>query len=533
MFVPSSGERLREIVRVLAKYGFGHIYNTRVRSQKKEQDPKNLRKAFEELGPGFIKIGQILSTRRDILPMNYIEELAKLQDKAPNFPFEAAKQIFVEEFGQEIHEVFEILNEKPLASASVAQVHRGRLLTGEEVIVKVQRPQMEKQFLQDIELFIRIVDRAPNIFKDFLVDPKEAFEEIRKTSKREMDFRNEANAINKFKNLNKDIACVGTPKVVVPYSSKRILVEEYIEGYKILDIDHLLQAGYVQEDIAQKLLLSFLSQVFRDGFFHADPHPGNLLIKEGQIYFIDFGIVGELSLENRENLNQLLKAIVFKDLDQLMKTLLKMGVQKKRIDRARFYEDLSYLVDTYLTTNFSNIEIGTLIADVLDVTRKHGLSMPSDFTLLVRALTVLEGVVLQLAPDVNIVQIAKEYLKESDNFKLFESVSKEKLLLQTAQFAKGVAGLPLQFASLVENLNNGRTKIKLDLVNMDDKWTGLNKMVNRVVFALIVSALILSSALIIFAGESRGISWLGIIFFLAAGFLGLWLLISIIRSERI
>lgn len=529
----SSGERLREIVGVLAKYGFGHIYNTRVRSRKKEQDPKNLRKAFEELGPGFIKIGQILSTRRDILPLSYIEELSKLQDEAPSFPFEEAKKIFEEDFDQKVEEVFENIHETPLASASVAQVHRGKLLTGEEVILKVQRPEMEAAFMQDIELFVRIVDRAPNIFKDFLIDPREAFEEIRKTSKREMDFRNEANAIIRFSELNKDIACVGTPNVILPYSSKRVIIEEYIKGYKILDADNLQKAGYIREDIAHKLLLSFLSQVFQDGFFHADPHPGNLLIREGQIVFIDFGIVGELSVENRDSLNRLLKAVVFKDLDQLMKTLLKMGIQKKRIDRTRFYEDLSYLVDKYLTTNFSNIEIGTLIADVLDVTRKHGISMPSDFTLLVRALTVLEGVVLELAPDLNIVQIAGEYLKESDNFKLFEPISKEKLLLQSAQFVKGVSGLPLQFASLVENLNNGRTKIKLDLINMDDKWTGLNKMVNRVVFALIVSALILSSALIIFASESSGTSWLGIIFFLGAGFLGLWLLISIIRSERL
>lgn len=531
--MPSSGERLREIVSILGKYGFGHLYNTRVRSQKKEQDPKNLRKAFEELGPGFIKIGQILSTRRDILPMEYITELSKLQDEAPSFPFEEAKAIFVEEFGQDIEEIFEIIDEKPLASASVAQVHRGKLKTGEEVVLKVQRPDIEVSLLQDIELFIRIVDRAPNVFKDFLVNPKDAFEEIRQTSKKELDFRNEANAIMQFRELNKEIVCVSAPKLFLPFQSKRALIEEYIEGYKILDSERLTEAGYVQEDIAQKLLLSFLSQVFRDGFFHADPHPGNLIIKEGQIYFIDFGIMGHLSLENRENLNHLLKAIVFKDLNQLMNTLLKMGVQRKRIDRSRFYEDLNYLVETYLAANFSSIQFGTLIADVLDVTRKHGLSMPSEFTLLVRALTVLEGLITDLAPNLNIVQIAKGYLIESDNFKLFEPMSKEKLLLSSLQITKSLIGLPNQISTLFENLNNGRTKIKLDLVNMDDKWTGLNKMVNRVVFALIVSALILASALIIFAAEGTGTSWLGIIFFLGAGFLGMWLLFSIIRSERL
>lgn len=531
--MPSSGERLREIVRVLAKYGFGHIYNTRVRSQKKEQDPKKLRQAFEELGPGFIKIGQILSTRRDILPIEYITELSKLQDEAPSFPFEEAKSIFVKEFGQKIEDVFEKIDEKPLASASVSQVHRGKLFTGEEVILKVQRPNMETTLLQDIDLFIRIVDRAPNIFKDFLVSPKEAFEEIRQTSKRELDFRNEANAILRFGELNKEIACVDVPKVFLSFNSKRIIVEEYIEGYKILDIEALNEAGYIREDIGEKLMLAFLSQVFKDGFFHGDPHPGNLIIKEGKIYFIDFGIMGQLSSENRDHLNQLLKAIVMQDLNQLMNTLLKIGVQKKRIDRARFYEDLNYLVETYLTANFSSIQFGTLIADVLDVTRKHSISMPSEYTVLVRALTMLEGLITDLAPDLNVVQVAKGYLSESDNFKLFEPISSEKLLLNSVKFAKGMVELPMQVSKLFENLNNGRTKIKLDLVNMDDKWTGLNKMVNRVVFALIVSALILSSALIIFAAERTSTSWLGIIFFLGAGFLGLWLIISIIRSERL
>ncbi len=528
----ASRDRLRQIVSVLGSYGFGHIYHTKIRSQNKKQDPVNLRKAFEELGPSFIKIGQILSTRRDLLPKSYIQELSKLQDAAPQFPFEQIQTIFKEDFGKDLMEVFDEIEQVPIASASVSQVHRGKLKNGEEVILKVQRPDIEKSLVEDINLFIRIVDKAPNIFKEFLVDPKEVFEEILSSSKRELDFRNEAMAMVKFKELNQRIACVGVPKPYLQYSSKRVIMQEYIDGIKIMDKKQLLAEGYDMEDVSKKLLLSFLSQIFRDGYFHGDPHPGNLMIKEGKIFFIDFGIMGELSPQHREALNGLLQALVFQDLDQVMNLLLSLGIQHGRIDQTHFYDDLSYLIDKYVTTNFSQLKIGTLIADMMEVTRKYRLSMPSDFTVMVRALTVLEGVLTDIYSEINIVGMAKEYLKESNEFSIIGPVSKEKILLSALKVSKDMVKLPSNLAVFLDHLNNGRTKIKIDIVNMDEKWIGLNKMVNRIVFALIISALILSSALIIFATEKTGTSIVGLSFFVGAGLLGLWLLISIIRSGR-
>lgn len=514
----------------MASYGFGHIYHTRIRSQDEEQDPVNLRKAFEELGPSFIKIGQILSTRRDLLPLAYTKELSKLQDSAPQFPYEKIQQTFKEDFGEELEDIFETIDHKPIASASVAQVHYGILKGGDEVIIKVQRPDIEKTLLNDIHLFIKIVDSAPTIFKDFLVSPKDVFEEILSSSKRELDFRNEAFAMVKFKELNQSIACVSNPKPYLEYSSKRVVIQEYIDGDKILDKEQLIAKGYDMEDLAKKLLLSFLSQVFHDGYFHGDPHPGNLLVKDGKIYYIDFGIVGELSKAHRKALNDMLRAIVFNDMDELMNVLLSVSIQNERVDRTHFYSDLTYLSDKYLSANFSKIKIGTLIGDVLEITRKHRLSMPSDFTLLVRSLTVLEGVLTDIHPEMNVVGMAKEYLKENDDFSMFKKVSKDKALLSLLKTTQDMSKLPSHVSAFFDNVNKGRTKVKIDIVNMDEKWVGLNKMVNRIVFALIISALIMASALIIFATKTTTTSLVGLVFFMGTGLLGLWLLISIIRS---
>ncbi|WP_035445158.1 ABC1 kinase family protein [Atopococcus tabaci] len=526
----SNAERLREIATVLASYGFGHIYRTRIRPNKVDQDAANFRRAFEELGPSFIKIGQIISTRRDLLPPDYIKELQKLQDDAPVFPFAQVKSIFEEDFRRPLEDVFEEIDETPIASASVAQVHRARLKNGEEVVVKVQRPDIEENLIRDINLFSRIVSMAPGTVKEILVDPEEAFNEIELSTRLELDFRNEAHALVQFKQLNKDIAAINAPRPNMMYTSKRILVEEYVDGFKGLNALELQQAGYVPSDVAEKLVLGFLSQVFRDGFFHGDPHPGNIIVKDKQIYLIDFGITGRLSRSNQENLVKLLRSLVYQDVEAIMNLLLQMAIARERVNRLDLYEDLSYLFDTYLSRSFSQIDMSVLFADILQVTRKHKLTMPNDFIMLVKSLTVMEGVVMELAPELNVMEIAKDYIRSSDHVQLFEPLSKERLAVETYQLAKDTYRLPTSLRRMLDNLNNGRTKVHIDLVDIDNKWTGLNKMVNRIVFAVIIAALILASAIIVALAEGTGFSIIAIIIFLGAGFMGLWLLISIIRS---
>lgn len=523
--------RLTEIATVLASYGFGHIYRTRLGSKKQEhQDAEQLRQAFEELGPTFVKFGQILSTRPDLLPPDYIEELSKLQDRVPPFSFEQIKETFMEDFGENLEDVFEWVDEEPLASASVAQVHRARTFDGKEVIIKVQRPDMEENLLRDISLFSRILSIAPETVKSFVVDADVALSEIKKATEIELDFRNEVRALIRFRKNNESRPVVGVPKPMIEYTSKRVLVEDYIEGVNGLKVTNLLEAGYDIDDFVEKFVYTFLAQIFEDGFFHGDPHPGNIIVKDGQIVYIDFGLYGELSEGNREKLLEILEAIVFEDVEGLMNLLLQMAIVTSDIDRYKLYEDLETFFYLYVSKDLEQIDIGTLFNDILSVTHEHGLIMPNDFILLAKSIGVIEGVVSDFKTNVNVMEVAKTYLKERDDYSLLERFKKDNLGIKAYQLATNTLELPTSLKRTLETITNGRTRLNLEIMNWDKKSVEVNKMVNRLVFAIIIASLIMASAIITVSVTSPGLSRLSVLIFIGAGLMGLWLLISIIRS---
>ena len=522
--------RLTEIATVLASYGFGHIYRTRLGSKQEQQDAQKLRLAFEELGPTFIKFGQILSTRPDLLPKDYISELSKLQDKVPPFSFGAIQQIFEEDFNQTLVDSFDWVDEEPLASASVAQVHRARTFDGEEVVIKVQRPDMEENLLRDIRLFSRIISMAPETVKGFIVDAEVALAEIEKLTKIELDFRNEVNALIRFRLNHESRPVVDAPKPHIKYSSKRVLVEEHIQGINNLNVDKIVEQGYDQTDFVQKFVYSFLTQIFEDGFFHADPHPGNIIIRDGQIIYIDFGLYGELSDSNREKLMEILEAIVLEDVDQLMNLLLQLAVVKSEVDRYDLYNDLENFFYVYIAKDLKQIDIGRLMTDMLGVAHRHGLIMPNDFVMLAKSLGIVEGVITEFETDVNLMDIAKTYLKERDDYSLLKKFTADNIGMNAYKTATNLFDLPNSIRKAVETISNGRTRLNIEIMDWDKKSIDINKMVNRVVFAIIIASLILASAIITVSVTSVGLSRLSIVIFLGAGFMGLWLLISIIKS---
>lgn len=523
--------RLTEIATVLGSYGFGHVYRTRFGSKKNEpQDAEQLRLAFEELGPTFVKFGQILSTRPDLLPPDYIDELSKLQDRVPPFSFEKIKETFIEDFEEPLEDVFEWVDEEPLASASVAQVHRARTFDGEDVIIKVQRPDMEENLLRDISLFSRILSMAPETVKGFVVDADVALDEIKSATEKELDFRNEVRALMRFKKNNEDRPVVGVPTPIIEYTSKRVLVENHVEGVTGLDVTTLLQEGYDIDDFVEKFIYSFLAQVFEDGFFHGDPHPGNIIVKEGQIVYIDFGLYGELSSGNREKLLKILEAIAFEDVEGLMNLLLQMAIVSSDIDRFKLYQDLETFFYLYVSKDLEQIDIGTLFTDILSVTHEHNLIMPNDFILLAKSIGVIEGVVSEFKTNVNVMEVAKTYLKERDDYSLLERLTTGNVSLKMYQLAANTMELPTSLKRTLETVANGRTRLNLEIMNWDKKSVEMNKMVNRLVFAIIIASLIMASAIITVSVTSPGLSRLSIVIFLGAGLMGLWLLISIIRS---
>ena len=526
----TSRGRLTEIASVLASYGFGHIYRTKIGRKQELQDAVSLRQAFEELGPTFIKFGQILSTRPDLLPADYIVELAKLQDQAPPFPFEEIKRVFYEDFKQDINKVFSWVDENPLASASIAQVHRARTFDGKEVIIKVQRPDMEDDLLRDIQLFSRLIAMAPETIKSFIVDAEIALKEVEKATRIELDFRNEVQALIRFRKNNEKRAVVTAPKPWVEYTSKRVLVEEYIEGINGLNISKIVEAGYDKEDFVRKFVYTFLTQIFEDGFFHGDPHPGNIIVSNNKIVYIDFGLYGELSEQNRNKLIDILDAIVFEDIDGLMNMLLQIAIVKSEVDRIDLYNDLDNFFYLYVSKDINQIDIGKLFSDILSITHKYGLIMPNDFILLAKTLGVIEGVVSEFNTEVNVMDIAKTYLTESGGYSPHKKITKENIGMKSLQLALDGLSLPTSLKNTLETISNGRTRFNLEILNWEKKSIEINKMVNRLVFAIIIASLILASAIIIVSARSSALSNLSILIFLGAGFMGLWLLVSIIRS---
>ncbi|GAA0784536.1 ABC1 kinase family protein [Hathewaya limosa] len=531
----NSVQRFKEIVKILAHYGFGSVVDKKIKRQD-ESSPKNLRKAFEELGPTFIKIGQILSTRPDILPDPYIDELSKLQNNVPAECFEAINNVFENTFNISIKKAFKSFDEKPLASASIAQVHKATLFSGENVIVKIQRPNIKKQMNMDIEILSKIFSLAKSKLSDFIIDPQEALEELRYSTELELDFTNEVKNMKKFREFNKECNYVYSPNIVENFSSNKVITMEMIDGFNINNFSKLREYNYDREDIGKKLILSFFKQVFEDNFFHADPHPGNLLIYNGKICFIDFGLMGSLSKSLQEALNELIMAIVYEDIHKIISIIMSIGIKTGYVDRNNLYEDIDYILSAYMSTSLKNIKMSDLIQEILKCAKDNNLKFPKDLTMLIRSLVIVEGVAVKISPDINIMSIAKPYVKSKNKTSLFSDFNLDNSLIRTRTFIKDTSRMPTKFVELSDSFLNGRAKLQLKIHGLEKSIRSLNRMVNRIVFALIIASMIISSSIILvynIGPKILNISILGISGYLLAAFMGLWLLISIIRSGKL
>ena len=530
----NSVNRFKKIVKVLGSYGFGYIVDSKFNKQNKL--PENLRKAFEELGPTFIKIGQILSTRPDLLPHDYIVELSKLQDRVLPESIETIKEVFFDQFSISTTECFKIFYEKPLASASISQVHKATLKDGREVVVKIQRPDIAENMKLDISILTRLVKFTKTKFSDALIDPEEALHEILLTTELELDFNNEVNNINNFKDLNKDIAFLYVPYVIQALSSTKVITMERIYGFKVDNMKNLLIGHYDLNDLGKKLALSYLKQVLQDGFFHGDPHPGNIFICEGKICFIDFGIMGRLSDSLKLTLNDMISAITLNDINKMISSLLTIGIKKGYVDRNKLYEDLDYLIANYLSVSLKNIQISVMLSEVFDIAKQNNIRLPRDFTLLIRSLVILEGVISKIAPEIKIIDIAIPYVKANNKSSLLKNLNFNTLLIHSYSFMKDSFKLPSKIIELSDSLISGRAKLQLEHKNLSTPISELNKGINRLVSALIISSTIIGSSTILNSNigpKIYNITIIGITGFVSAAFMGFWLLISIIKSGKL
>lgn len=541
--------RYKQIVNILIKYGFGYIVERvgiilpkgPIGAYEEKEDAKNvpqkLVQMLQELGPTFIKLGQILSTRPDLIPKNYITELKKLQDDVDPISYDEVKNLLEEELGSDLDKIFMSFNPEPLAAASIGQVHRAVLKDGQKVVVKIQRPDIDKVVAVDLEIllgFAQLVER--HIPETRIYDPVGKIEEFSDALHKELDFTREGFNIDKFsKNFSED-QTVYVPKVFWEATTHKILTIEYIDGCKITEVNKICQMGLDKKAIAENGAKAIMKQIFIHGFFHGDPHPGNILIRpDGKIAFIDFGMMGRIDKLTKYKLAELIIGVVNKDTDRIIAVLLDLSQASEDLDIPEIELDVEDIIERYYGRTLKQINISMLFSEVLEIVGKYRIMLPSNFTLLIKSLITIEGVGLELDPDFNIFEVAKPFVKKL----LHERYAPKKLIkdvLNTlGEFNKALNLIPKLIEGVYQRTKNDTIKMDFETRGTERILSELNRMINRIVFSLIVASLIIGSSLIIQANLGPflyGFPIFGVVGFTTAGVLGLGLVISILRSGR-
>lgn len=523
-FDGSSAKRLKEIVDVLRRHELLHGVN-----------PEKIRLMLEDLGPTFVKLGQIMSMRHDSLPKEYCQELSKLQSKVNPMDFEEVKGIIQRELGQRWNAVFASIEPEALGSASIAQVHRAVLHSGEQVAIKVQRKGIYELMVQDIALLKRAVGLMNIVRDDGVLDFQSVINEMWEIAKQEMDFQIEADHIEEFQHYNQSEQFVSCPKVYRELSTARILVMEYIDGIPLDGEEALKKAGVDMVRIGKLLGTNYVKQIIDDGFFHADPHPGNIWIRNGQIAWLDLGMMGRLSNQDKASFRKAIMALVSHDTYSLKEAVLALGSPQGRIDHIRLYEDIDMMMNQYGDLDFEHLKIGALVRQILNVLKQNNIAIPNGFSMFGRGVIIMESVMTRCCPQTNFTDIFVESLKVNyqKNFSLAEELGRLKrdsrvLLHKSMQ-------LPEQISDILKMTLSGQTKVNLDLTGSEEPLRRIDKMINKMAMAIISAALLLGSSVICttqMTPKIMEIPLLGVFGFMAAIVLGGGLMWSIIKGDR-
>lgn len=478
--------RLKEIREVLTR---NHI--------TRGVTPEKLRIILEELGPTYIKLGQIMSLHSDILPKEYCDELMKLNYDVTPMPFETVEDVINHSYRQDWRDVFQSIEPETLGSASIAQVHRAVLKTGEQVVVKVQRKGIYDVMARDISLLHRLVKLMPPVgdLKN-LVDLDMVLDEMWSVAQEEMDFIKEASNMEEFARNNKDVKYVRVPKLYKEYTTSRVLVMEYIDGIDINDKKTLTEKGYDLDEIGSKYVNNFIQQVMDDGFFHADPHPGNVKVCDGKIVWIDMGMMGRLSEKDRRVMVKGVQGIALHDISMIENAVLEIGEFYGKTDRNKLYDDIKNFVDDYGSSSMGSIDIAEVLQALMEIMKTNNIGVPHGVTMLVRGLAHVEGVLADISPDISMMQIAidrysEDYLKNIDWKK-----EVEKNLKDAYRAYKKGSQIPSLTSDALKELMRGQTKVNLELSTNDEFTRVCYALVRNLVIGICIAALLLASAVI-------------------------------------
>ncbi|WP_394806628.1 ABC1 kinase family protein [Bifidobacterium pullorum] len=499
--------------------------------------PVKMRLMLEALGPTFVKVGQILSMRSEILPQAFCDELAKLRADADPMPYQTVLETLSSEYGRPIGEIFEHIDPTPLGSASLAQVHRATLLTGEDVAVKVQRPGVRETMAQDVSIMRSIARLATRVMPSAqVVDLGGVVEELWDTFESETDFLVEARNLAEFKRFCQPYVYMDCPKPYMDLCTEHVVVMDYVEGISVSHPEQLIAAGYDLKEIGTKLVDNYATQVLDDGFFHADPHPGNIIIAGGQIVLIDLGMTGRLNAKTRSVLKQMIFAVAKQDSPALADGLLRFaGTESDAADYPALLADLDTIVAEYGTVDLKDLDLASFVTALTQLAQRHGIEVPSTVTTMARALVTLEGLLDEFIPDVNMIEIISEHIATSKPLDRAAADEVKSLGVEAHAALHGLLGALCETKVAARMLTRGQLRVNMELAGAEEPMRMLSEMVNRLTMALIVVGLYVGSSIVYFAGVPPivfGIPVVGFMGYVVAFVLSVWIVFDIYFKGR-
>ncbi len=547
-------QRYRQILAVLFKYGFGDLIIalnieqyleiglqmiSRKRRDRIETLPRavRVRMVLEELGPTFLKMGQILSTRPDLLPVEFMQELAKLQDDVPPFPYQQVKTVIEGELQQTVEQIYSCFDEQPLAAASIGQVHLATLVDGTDVVVKIQRPDIQRTIEVDLEIMLHLAGLMERHIDGWDIHrPTQVVQEFARTLEKELDYALEAAHMEHFARQFDDEPAVYVPQVYRQATTSRVLTMERIRGVKPSDIHGLEQAGLNRKEIAKQGLILILKQIFDHGFFHADPHPGNIFVMpDNVICYIDFGMMGRLGLEMRERFADLIISVVHRNEREAALALLKLTNSEQETDNLHLERDVAEFMDQHCYRPLKDVALGAMLHHLLQIATRHRLSISPDLFLMIKALSTVEGLGLTLDPDLDVIEQATPFIKRIQLNRINPRRIASDITTSGGEFFHLLKDIPGEIRTILRLARQGKVKMEFEHRGLEPMLASHERISNRLSFSIVLASLVIGSALIVLSGvppKWHEIPLIGLIGFLFAGFMGFWLLISIMRSGR-
>ena len=499
--------------------------------------PVKLRLMFEALGPTFVKVGQILSMRSELLPQSFCDELAKLRADADPMPYSTVLEVLAAEYGRPVDEIFSHIDPKPLGSASLAQVHRGTLATGEDVAIKVQRPGVRETMAQDVSIMRSIARAVSRLMRSSqIVDLRGVVEELWDTFESETDFLIEARNLAEFKRFSERFKYMDCPAPYADLCTEHVVVMEYVDGISVSHPGELVAAGYDLKEIGTKLVDNYATQILDDGFFHADPHPGNIIVRDGQIVLIDLGMTGRLDQRTRTVLKEMIFAVAKQDSPALAEGLLRFaGTETNPEDYPSLLADLDVIVKEFGTVDLAELDLAAFLTSLTQLAQRHGIEVPSTVTTVGRALVTLEGLLDAFIPDVNMIEIISEHIATSKSVKQVAEGEAKSLAIESRQALHSALQAMSELKTASRMLTRGQLRVNMELVGSEEPFRLLSDMVNRLTMALIIVGLFVGSSIVYFAGMKPiifGVPIVGFLGYIVAFALGVWIVIDIYLKGR-